>query len=411
MRNRHATRPDWRNLIAPVIVFAAAFLVLLLCSRSFNAGRPDFFYLADAFLHGKTWLDYQPGPYDVVIDGARVYIPFAPFPAFVLLPLVAFVGPDTATSWQPIVNSALAVFGLALLWRCAVRVGVERTRDRIALLVLFGFSTPIWWVTMRGGVWHTGHLIATILTFGGLLEAYGKRRAWAMGLLAGAAFMTRAPLLAALPYWGWRALPKGLKSSLKDAFLAALWLGLGFLPFLAFSLWYNQVRFGSPLESGYYLAALPSFLEVQRAKGLFSLSHLGMNFDYFFLHLPTNKDGILGLLFAALRLDLSALKPDGLGLSVLVTSPGLFVALRARWRDLDELALGVTAVLVMIPNLLYYGGGWYQFGFRYALDAFPFVIALCALVAARRGVGRIWWALIALGVVVNLYGVWWNYHP
>jgi len=39
------------------------------------------------------------------------------------------------------------------------------------------------------------------------------------------------------------------------------------------------------------------------------------------------------------------------------------------------------------------------------------VIALCALVAARRGVGRIWWALIALGVVVNLYGVWWNYHP
>ena len=45
------------------------------------------------------------------------------FPAFLLIPLVALVGPDTASSWQPIVNSALAVFGLALLWRFAVRVG------------------------------------------------------------------------------------------------------------------------------------------------------------------------------------------------------------------------------------------------------------------------------------------------
>ena len=117
------------------------------------------------------------------------------------------------------------------------------------------------------------------------------------------------------------------------------------------------------------------------------------------------------MLGAVATLDLAALKPDGLGLSVLVTSPGLIPALRARLRDPDEMALLVTAVLVLIPNLLYYGGGWYQFGFRYALDAFPFVMALGAIVAARRGVGWIWRGLIVVGVVVNLYGVWWNFHP
>ena len=30
--------------------------------RDFDAGRGDFFYLADAFLHGRTWLTFQPGP-------------------------------------------------------------------------------------------------------------------------------------------------------------------------------------------------------------------------------------------------------------------------------------------------------------------------------------------------------------
>ncbi len=212
-------------------------------------------------------------------------------------------------------------------------------------------------------------------------------------------FLTRAPLLAALPFWGWRALPRGLRTSIRDAVLAALELGAGFLPFLAFSLWYNEARFGNALESGYAIAALPAFLEAQRAEGLFGLAHLRMNLEYFLWHLPRSVP------------ELPGFKPDGLGLSVLITSPGLLAAFRARWRDLDDLALGVTALLVLAPSLLYYGGGWYQFGYRYALDCFPFVMALCALVAARHGIGWIWKAAILFGVAVGLYGVWWNFHP
>ncbi len=388
-----------RDLAGPAAILCVAFVVYLLCARSFDAGRADFFYLANSFLHLRTWLTFQPGPYDVVVVGSRVYVPFAPFPTFVLLPLVALVGPDTAVGWQPIVNSLLATVGLAQLWRLAGRLGVHDQRDRAWLVLLFGFSTATWWVTMRGGVWHTGHLVATILTFAGLLEAYGRRRPWVLGAFAGAAFLTRAPLIAALPYWGWRALPRGIRTPIIDAFRAAGWIALGFLPFLGFALWYNAIRFGNPLESGYAIAALPAFLEYQRALGLFGLVHLQTNLDYFLWHLPRSVP------------DFPFYKPDGLGLSVFLTTPGIFAAARARWRDLDELALGATTLLVLLPNLLYYGGGWYQFGFRYALDAFPFAMALCAIVAARRGIGPIWKVLIGLGVVVNLYGVWWNYHP
>ncbi len=46
-----------------------------------------------------------------------------------------------------------------------------------------------------------------------------------------------------------------------------LLLGLGVLPSLIGFFAYNQVRFGSPWESGYGLATLPPFLEQLRATG------------------------------------------------------------------------------------------------------------------------------------------------
>ena len=47
-------------------------------------------------------------------------------------------------------------------------------RDRLALVLLLGFSTQIWWVTTRGGVWHTGHLVAMILTLLLIAEMFGN---------------------------------------------------------------------------------------------------------------------------------------------------------------------------------------------------------------------------------------------
>ena len=390
-----------------VLVGLLAFVAFLGSARGYDAGRPDFYFLADAFLHGRTWLEQAFNPYDVVIVGARVYVPFAPFPAFVLAPFVALVGPASAATAEPVINSLLAVAGLALLWRLSGRLGVASLTDRAWLLALFGFSTATWWVTMRGGVWHTGQLVASILTFAALLEAFGRRRPLVMGILAGAGFLARATVVAALPYWGWRSLPEkvrarvpgGLSKTIGAIFGRALLLGLGFAPALLFALWYNAARFGNPLESGYGIATLRPFLEARRELGVFSLAHLGMNLDYFLWHVGQSIPSFPWF------------KPDGLGMSVFLTSPGLLLAVRADWRKRETVALGLTALLVLVPSLLYYGGGWIQFGYRYALDAFPFVMALCAMAAARHGIGRWWKALIVIGVLVNAYGVYWTYHP
>jgi hypothetical protein len=395
-----------RDLVAPVGFLAMAFFLFYVSAFRFDAGRPDFFYLADAFLRGRTWLEHAFGPLDVVIVGERVYVPFAPFPAFLLAPLVALVGPTVAASWQPVVNALLATAGLALLWRLAGRLGVESTTDRAWLVILFGFSTVTWWVTMRGGVWHTGQLVASLISFAALLEAFGRRRPLALGLLAGAGFLSRATLLAALPYWGWRALPEETRrrfftrpaASVRAALPVAGRLLVAFAPAVVFAVWYNVVRFGDPLESGYGIATLPEFLEARRQLGLFSLAHLPTNLEYFLWHVGRPIP------------EFPWFEPTGLGMSVLLTSPGLLLAARADWRQRETVVLGLTALLVLIPSLLYYGGGWWQFGFRYALDSFPFVMALCAMAAARHGISRPWKAAIVFGVAVNLYGVYWNYY-
>ena len=188
-----------------------------------------------------------------------------------------------------------------------------------------------------------------------------------------------------------------VRSVARSARLRAwIWLGLGVLPAIVGFLAYNALRFGSPWESGYGLATLPGFLEAQRLQGLFSPAHVPMNLDYFLIHLPTVIP------------TFPFFRPDGLGLSVFITSPGLLFATQADWRRPRSRWLAGAVIAVLVPTLLYYGGGWLQFGYRYFLDSVPFVIALCGLAAVHRGkVGPGWMALIAIGTVVMAFGVYW----
>ena len=404
------TERPWRRVVVGSAVVGICALLYWLANRNFDAGRGDLFYLADAFLHGHAYLDVRLGPNDVILAGDHFYVPFAPFPAIALMPIVALVGPVTADQFESGINALLAASGVGMCWWLLGRVGVERLSDRLWLVVLFGFSTQILWVTTRGGVWHTGHLVATILTFGCLIELWGRQRAWLVGLLAGAAFLTRAPLAFAVPFYALLLEPRLVHqaAAVTGGYVARavllpwrswLVLGLGFLPWVAGFFVYNQVRFGTPLESGYALATLPPFLERQREIGLFSIAHIPMNIDYFLLHLPQPISGP------------PFFRPDGLGLSVLITSPGLLFATQADWRRPRAWWLLGAAVAVLIPTLMYYGGGWLQYGYRYFLDSVPFVMALCGLAAVYRGgVLTGWKVLIGFGTLVGAVGVYWAYH-
>jgi hypothetical protein len=409
-RPRFLDRFDRDALVGIALTLLAA-LIYWLCNRFFDAMRGDFFYLADAFLHGRTWLDARLGFQDVIVSGDRIYVPFAPFPGIALMPIVALVGPQVADQWETGINASIAAMSVGLAWWFCGRVNVRSLVDRLFLVALLGFSTQIWWVTTRGGVWHTGQLIATVLTLACLVELWGSRRPWLVGLLAGAAFLTRAPLAFAIPFYTLLLAGDRLWTPRDWPWRTWILFALGVLPSLLFFFWYNAVRFGSPLESGYGLALLPPFLEaIRQQHGLFSTAYLTTNFDYLFLKVPRRIGSF------------PFFQPDGLGMSIFITSPGLFYALRAPWRRSVAWWLLGAAVVVLIPTLLYYGGGWLQYGYRYALDSIPFVWTLCALAAARdedlramagwrgAGMGLGWRFLVVIGVLVMLGGVYWAYN-
>ena len=333
----------------------------------------------------------------IIVDG-RFYVPFAPFPAIALMPIVALLGPVTADQVESGINAVLAAAGVGMCWWLLGRIGVRAWSTGSGWRSCSGSRPRSCGSTTRGGVWHTGHLIATILTFACLIELWGRRRAWLIGLLAGAAFLTRAPLAFAIPFYALLLPRPACRPRTHRRGVAgpgsAVWASL---PSLVVFFAYNQVRFGTPFESGYALATLPEFLERQRALGLFSLAHVPMNLDYFLFHLPSVIP------------EFPFFRPDGLGLSVLITSPGLLFASprrlarpRAWWLlgaalarphpDAPLLRRRLAAVrLPLLPRL---GAVRHR-----AVRARP------RSIRGRIGLG--WRVLIAFGVVVMAMGAYW----
>ena len=303
------------------------------------------------------------------------------------MPLVAFIGPGDRRPLEPIINAVLAAGAVGLCWRLAGRLGVQRLVDRSWLAVLFGFSTQIRWVTTRGGVWHTGHLIATILTFAACSSCGAGRRAWLIGLLAGAAFLTRAPLAFAIPFYALLLDPPPRSPGrdarrLRPARRRARSLArAGRCSRSASCRRWSSSSDTTRSGSGHRSSPATGWRRCRRSssqlrdQGLFSLSHLGMNIDYFLFHLPKAISDF-------------AVVPSGRPRAVdLPDEP------RAALRGPRRLAAGrapgwllARRVAVLIPTLLYYGGGWLQYGYRYFLDSVPFVIALCA--SRPRPAGR-----------------------
>jgi hypothetical protein len=66
--------------------------------------------------------------------------------------------------------------------------------------------------------------------------------------------------------------------------------------------------------------------------------------------------------------------------------------------------------LLLIPLLLYYNTGWWQFGYRFSLDVIPVIMILFALAVNER-LDWIFWTLIGIGILINAWGAWWFLNP
>ena len=96
-------------------------------------------------------------------------------------------------------------------------------------------------------------------------------------------------------------------------------------------------------------------------------------------------------------------RPNEQGFSLLLSMPVLFYLVRARGRRPLVRGAWLATALLLAPALTYYNTGWYQFGYRFALDFLVPLLVLLATVGQPR-LPRGMKALILAGIAVRPVG-------
>ncbi len=388
--------PDVKRVAAriPAWVYAcaASLVLLLIAAHGRSTSYNNDVYLADAFLHGRVTIESWPGPntVDAVVYHGRPTIIEGPFPAFLMMPLVAIWG---LAANQTALAIFLCVVSIGVAWTLCTRLGCSTWTT--ALLVLFLFAgTDLWWCSMLGDVWFIAHTAAVCATLLALLELTGKRRPWLVMLLAACAFESRFTLVFALPFY----LYVILSQTPKDRRRTAVYSSLAVLVPVAL-LWvlYNEARWGTVLDIGYTLFYHQDVWG-QPTGSPFRLSYVPYEIYSFFLQSPVLSEWRQQAQWPIFKVD-----PHGIALPF--ASPAMILAFLAREPRRLVIALWITIVLVVAPSLCYYLNGWFQFGMRHALDFVPFLLVLMAL-GVREHFPKWGIALCMYSALVGAWGVW-----
>ncbi|MGH7706846.1 MAG: hypothetical protein ACREM6_02780 [Vulcanimicrobiaceae bacterium] len=376
-------RPSRRRFGSAVGVGVLGAVIAAAASLGRATIYDNYTLLADAWRHGRLWIDW-PGPYiDAVPWHGHWYVVEAPLPALLLLPAVLVAGVQAN---QTLLAALLGGVALGAGWQLMRNLGVEFAARWWLAAFLFA-GTSLLWAAALGDVWFVAHVAAMAFSLLALCELTGRRRGWLAGLLAAAAIESRFPLaLACIAYLGFLWDPADGRASVRR--IAAF---AGTLAAVALAhVGYDEARFGTLGDVGFTLFATEL---VKRTDPMFGANNLPAQLRAFFFALP--------------NFDLGAWawpKSNMFGLPLIWTSPALALALFARRPAKVVCLLWLAAILVAIPEFLYYDTGGAQFGMRHALDFEPFLFGLMALAGTGR-LALIWKLLIAYSVAVGLYAI------
>ncbi len=426
--------------VDPAVIGAGFVLLALVVYVLSNPARQNYYnhfvWQAQSFLRLDAAIPWKvpsaPSFQDVMPIAGRPgfgLIPFPPLPAVVLMPLVAIWGTSTDAA---LFAAVLGAVNVGLCWRMLIRI-TER-RDAAALgTIFYGFGTVAWYAAMLGSTWFFAHVVASTFLFLAITAALDAERReavtgaarrslkfldlgqFAAGFLLGVAALARLTTILGAPFF---VFVGGGGSWVRRAFSA----GLGAAIPVGLLVIYNLAVTGHVFNPAYdYIARSeyhPPGGQYNAAWAIEDLRYVPGNLAIMLLlppEQPANTKDCANATTSGLGVlldkDCPALRPDPIGMSLLLTSPAYLLGIPALFSSMRRrMVAGAAIAIVAIAfvNLMHFSQGWVQFGYRFSNDFAPFGMVLVGVALARFGVR--WWtvALVAASVLVNAWGVYWG---
>ncbi|HEY8808277.1 MAG TPA: hypothetical protein VIN70_11925 [Candidatus Limnocylindria bacterium] len=347
--------------------------------------------LADAFVHGRYWLLEDPPWLNELLscgDG-RWCVAYPPLPAILSIPLLPF---GTATA-QDLVSQLCGGASAGVLYLALRAYGAPRL-VAIAGALLSAFGTTLLFTSADGRSWYAAHAVAMLFTTIAFLIAARGGPAWGVGAAIGLAALARLPVAAAAPALALLVARRG-DAPFRTAFVRIV---AGGLPFLLVYVAYNIARWGTVTDAGYARLTEGDFFFDH---GLFSLAYLPRHLYAIFMEPPDLVPNVWYFL-----------RPRFVGTSLFLVTPAflfVFAGLQDVRRSLLVGATALAAGLALLPDVTHGTVGFAQFGYRFSIDAQPFLVALAlGGDALRGGVWRsrpsnLFLVAVVLAIVFNVY--------
>src|SRR2546423_1601059 len=322
--------------------------------------------------------------------GGCLWVVPPPLPAILSLPLVPFF----PTAVAQVVASRVAGGASAGVLYYGLRAYGAPRAYALAGAVLSAFGTTLFFSSVDGRAWYAAHSASMLFLALAFAVAARGGSTLAVGALIGISALARLPVALAAP-------ALALLCARRAGTPYGRSLGgvvAGGLPFAIVYAGYNLLRWGTVLDDGYVRLIQG---DVFFNHGLLSPLYLLRQLHAIFLEPP---DLIPGTPFF--------FRPHFSGMSLFLTTPAfvwIFLALREVRRDIAVAATAAAALLALLPDLFHATWGFHQFGYRFSIDAQPFLVALAISGDGLfRGVWRRWPTIIflvaaVLSLAVNIY--------
>lgn len=356
------------------VIYFTAFIILqvpAIINFYYNNGNHNaYLQLAESLMHWNLNLNTADTG-DLSLYNGKLYLPYPPLPAIILLPFVALFGAVHVNTVA--VATMISCFCLYLIYKIFSKIQIEQEYIPWLVLAVF-FGTGFWFALFTTHhVYAFAHIVSFLFQLLTINEILGKRRWWLVGIFIGCSFLTRQftifYVLFALGYM-WH-LYKTDKTQVKLKHVLSLTASISF--FLVLYLLYNYARFGDALDTGYsHVIFIGILKERVQQYGIF-------NIRYFLYNLYCTLIKGFNIQFQG-KTYLNIKDMDLWGTSLLSASPFLIASFKAVWPKTLRMSAWVTILVILVGQLFYHNNGYEQVNTsRFTLDFLPLLIVLTSL--------------------------------